>query len=361
MNNEFTPSISIIVCAYNEELLLEKSLNSLINQYYPKEKYEIVIIDDDSKDKTAEISKFFVNEYSQSHNIKYKKIKHGGLSVARNKGIIETKFDLIAFIDGDAIADKNWLKNIVVPFKDKSIGIVGGLVENLNVESSFAKFIHDLHYKQEIPNNKYRLSDIIGTNMAYRRDVFKEKGGFYTIFDRRGDESTINKIISQDWKYSIVPSAIVFHERPTTRDWLKMRYQNGFYGFFSNKVVFQKINHKKVKYNLYRFPQLLSKVFNLLLIPTLVLCSMLSNYLTCSLFVISLSVFLRRYIYNRVIINTIRKLREENKYKWSKVIYGIFIIIEGYQYSDIGWIAGYIKGFSISSFNNDLDNKNNIK
>ena len=110
--------LSVIVCCYKGEETIEKCLDSLCNQSYNKKNYEVVIIDDDSIDNSAERIKTFIGGRENGFpKIKYFKKLNEGLSVARNFGIENSSSELISFIDEDAKADKNFVKNVIKSFK----------------------------------------------------------------------------------------------------------------------------------------------------------------------------------------------------------------------------------------------------
>ena len=80
--------VSVIVCAYNGSSIIEQCLNGLMQQTYPSNKFEIIIIDDGSSDNTYEVVSNFINKNKGFETfIELNSIKHGGLSIARNSGI----------------------------------------------------------------------------------------------------------------------------------------------------------------------------------------------------------------------------------------------------------------------------------
>ena len=98
MDHDF---ISIIVPAHNEERYLSQCLASLIDQDYPSEKYEIILVNNNSTDGTEKIAKSFkVITFDQ---------KTGPVGAVRNAGAASAKGSILAFIDADCIAPKNWL------------------------------------------------------------------------------------------------------------------------------------------------------------------------------------------------------------------------------------------------------------
>ena len=119
------PEISVAVCTYNRADVLPKCLESLINQTTDKELFEVLIIDNNSTDDTKRIALDFCGKNT---NFKYIFEEKQGLSHARNRAIDEAKGTYIAYIDDDAIADKEWVKNILDAIKtDSSMVAFGGL------------------------------------------------------------------------------------------------------------------------------------------------------------------------------------------------------------------------------------------
>ncbi|MCS4174788.1 glycosyltransferase [Salinibacter ruber] len=217
--------ISVVVCAYNEERLLEDCLQSLINQNYPADAYEIIIVDDASTDRTPDIAKSFVQSIdSEDAHIRYVRIEDGGLSRARNVGIRAAENEVIAFIDGDAVAEPDWLANLAEAFAD-GVDYVGGRIEVLNRESKIARLAQATRHKQIFEEDVMR-NHHIGCNMAYRREVFEEVGGFNDNLISRGDEVSLRDRIPNRFRFQPVPEAVVYHERPERiRDWIKTEWE----------------------------------------------------------------------------------------------------------------------------------------
>ncbi len=99
--------ISVVIIAYNSEKTIYKCLFSLSKQNFPKEDYEIVLVNDHSTDKTYKIAKQFKNVriINQIENIH-------GISNARNTGIKNAEAPIIAFTDSDCIVPRNWLSKL---------------------------------------------------------------------------------------------------------------------------------------------------------------------------------------------------------------------------------------------------------
>jgi hypothetical protein len=110
------PGITVIVCSYNGATTIRETLNSLENLDYPD--YQVIIVDDGSTDETAVISSEYDFELIRTEN--------RGLSHARNTGLRQAKSEIVAYIDDDAFADRDWLKFLAVMFQSTGFAAVGG-------------------------------------------------------------------------------------------------------------------------------------------------------------------------------------------------------------------------------------------
>ncbi len=213
MTSSSQPVISVIVCAFNEESLLESCLRGLVEQTYPPDRYEVIVIDDESADRTPIIAEEFISSLSSDAvRVKLLRIGHGGLSVARNAGIRTSNGEVVAFVDGDAIPDPKWLEELVKPFM-QGADYVGGRIDLLNTNSPVARFLQRTRHRQFF-GPKIFNDCFIGCNMAYRREVLNAEVGFIENFDARGDEVNLRERIQDRFKYLPAPSAVVLHERP---------------------------------------------------------------------------------------------------------------------------------------------------
>lgn len=106
--------ISIIIPVYNEQKLIKKCLDALINQNYPKGNYEVIVVNDGSTDDTLEVIKRKQKE-AKEKNVEMRTVnlgKNQGRAIARETGAKNAKYNNLLFIDSRCIADKNVLKNI---------------------------------------------------------------------------------------------------------------------------------------------------------------------------------------------------------------------------------------------------------
>jgi glycosyltransferase involved in cell wall biosynthesis len=105
-------NFSIVIPLFNKSKYIIKSLDSIRNQLY--DKYEVIVVDDGSTDNSQEIVVQWINSLSELEKENYKIIsqKNSGVSVARNTGISNAKYDYIALLDGDDYWEKNHLSQL---------------------------------------------------------------------------------------------------------------------------------------------------------------------------------------------------------------------------------------------------------
>jgi len=207
------PFVSVIICVFNGERLIKKCLERMLAQTYPVDRFEVIIVDDDSNDNTFSIVSEFINELSvNSINMRLIRIAHGGLSVARNSGIRVSKGEIVAFIDQDAISEPTWIEEIVKPFHGGA-GYVGGRINLLNDDSWVAKFLQHTRNRQFFGPDIFS-DNFVGCNMAFSREALNYAGGFHETFILRGDETVLRMRLCHRFDYAPAPEAIVWHKRP---------------------------------------------------------------------------------------------------------------------------------------------------
>lgn len=218
--------ISIIIPTYNAEKTIAQTSEYLLKQNYPKNQYEIIVVDDESTDDTIEIVKKF-------KKVKIFKQTHKGPASARNLGAKHSKGNIFLFTDQDCIPDKNWIKYMVEPFKNPEIVGVQGTYKTLNKESLIARFAgYEIEQRHE-RMKKQKYIDFIGTfSAAYRKNIFLKLGGFDTCFKTAsGEDPELSfKISKAGYKMVFQPKAIVHHRHPDTLfKFLKQKFLHGYW------------------------------------------------------------------------------------------------------------------------------------
>lgn len=222
----YLPSVSVVVPVYNAQGTIEECINSLLNLDYPKDKIELVFVNNASTDETLGI----LRRYSPRIKFYYEGKK--GAAAARNKGILNTSAEVIAFTDSDCKVDKNWLKNIVSPLQDVGIGAVGGRILSKRPCNKIEKFGEKIH-DHEKAINEFKPPYVITMNWASRRSVLMDAGLFDERFIRGQDVDLARKINRAGYRFFYQPEAVIYHSNERTFSGL---FSEGYlHGFWSVK------------------------------------------------------------------------------------------------------------------------------
>ncbi|WP_333594455.1 glycosyltransferase [Anaerospora hongkongensis] len=140
IDKDFTPGVTIIIPCFNEEEWIQKTIAGCINQDYPIDKLEVIVVDDCSDDQSfAKITEFVealkVQEkrYDIENRLHYiKQEQNAGKREALARGAVMARHDLIVFVDSDSFLDPFAIRNLVQPFKDTKMGGVSGRTDVAN-------------------------------------------------------------------------------------------------------------------------------------------------------------------------------------------------------------------------------------
>jgi GT2 family glycosyltransferase len=203
------PKVTVVVCAYNAESTMAACLESLRDLRYRA--YEVVVVDDGSTDRTGRIA----DEYDDFHVIHQ---ENKGLSAARNVGIAASTGDIIAFTDSDCVVDPDWLHYLVATFLASGQAAVGGPNLPPPEDSLVASCVAaspggPLH----VLLNDEEAEHIPGCNMAFRREVLEEIGGFDPLYRAAGDDVDVCWRLQEcGYRIAFSPAAMVWHFRRNT-------------------------------------------------------------------------------------------------------------------------------------------------
>ncbi len=166
------PIISVIIPTHNSDLTIERCLHSLVSQTYPREKFEIIVVDDGSTDNSIEKAK-------KAGADQVIAVEHSGASTARIVGIKQSKGKFISCIDSDCEATDGWLKTIENEL-GKIKAITGPIENGIENPISWAEYL--LEYSEF---NSYKLRSAVrflpAGNQAFHRDVYDIAGGFQEV------------------------------------------------------------------------------------------------------------------------------------------------------------------------------------
>lgn len=208
---ENSPFVSIIVPVYNGEATIRECIESLLRQSYSVDRYEIIVVDNGSKDGTADIVKGFSMHYLEEKAIRTS-------YAARNRGIKEAKGQILAFIDSDCVASPDWLVNGIEGFKDTNIGCVAGGIKGYEPQNYVEEYLCKKNaISQEEKTTDLPFPHVKTANAFYIKDVFTKIGLFEDRWISGGDaDLSLRMQLETGYKIKFSPQATVFHKHRST-------------------------------------------------------------------------------------------------------------------------------------------------
>ncbi|MFH1006723.1 MAG: glycosyltransferase [Candidatus Latescibacterota bacterium] len=230
------PSVSVIVAARDEQAHIGKCLSDLTAQTYPKDRYEVVVVDDRSGDRTGEIVRAFAREYPQ---VRFVRVDQCPVGVSPKKhavkcGIEAGGGEIILSTDADSAMGPRWIEGMVRMFEPE-VGLVAGLTEYDMNEGS--RSIWQGLQALDFLSLSFCAAGSIGmgwavgadaNNLAYRRAAFEEVGGFRDVAHLvSGDDDLLVQQIRArtDWKIRFAISRETFVRTVPERTWTGFVHQ----------------------------------------------------------------------------------------------------------------------------------------
>lgn len=183
------PKISAVICTYNRSQLLRGAIESLLNQTLNRSEYEIIVVNNASTDNTSKVVNKFITDF-KDFNIKYIFESEQGLSHARNAGFKNAKTDFVAYIDDDAKADKNWLKEAIKIIDEIKPDIFGGPIYPFYLTEKPEWFLdrYEIRTNGNDPRFLNENEYISGSNIIFKKKVLELLGGFDTNLGMNGEK-----------------------------------------------------------------------------------------------------------------------------------------------------------------------------
>jgi cellulose synthase/poly-beta-1,6-N-acetylglucosamine synthase-like glycosyltransferase len=177
--SEQLPFASVIVPVRDGESTIADCLDAILATDYPADRREILVIDNGSSDGTAAMI--------QARPVRYLREGRRGVSNARNRGIAESRGEILAFVDADCQVEPQWLTELVRPFEDPEVGSVAGDLRHTPpttpAERQAARMLGNWQRFAFASNPAYPIT----ANAAYRRDVLERIGPFDPHMTRAQD------------------------------------------------------------------------------------------------------------------------------------------------------------------------------
>ena len=191
--------VSVIIPALNEEAFIGSCLQSLRSQTFKD--YEIIVIDGGSTDRTVEIASSLADRVVLAPGSK--------IGESRLIGVNEAQGEIIVSTDADTIHPPFWLEKLVRHFDDPRVVAVGGAIYPLNPSKTTLAYTAGLNTVANV------LHWFVGSNMAFRKDVFERSGGYPLLI--KGEDWSLSARLAKYGKTIYDPEAYVWTDVPINR------------------------------------------------------------------------------------------------------------------------------------------------
>lgn len=212
-DEDFTPPVSIIVPAYNEEKMIESAVRSLAASDYPE--LEVIVVDDGSTDATAELV-----EAMGLESVQVIRQPNAGKPVALNTGVAAARHELLVMVDADTIFEPGTMRRLVQPFRDPGVGAAAGNTKVGNRHGLLGRWQHiDYVTGFNLDRRLYEMlrcmPTVPGAIGAFRREALREVGGLSSATLAEDTDLTI-AIGRLGWHVVYVEDARAYTEAPPT-------------------------------------------------------------------------------------------------------------------------------------------------
>jgi glycosyltransferase involved in cell wall biosynthesis len=221
---EYRYKVSAVICSYNRARFIIEAVESIFNQDYDKNRYEVVVVDNNSSDNTLQLLQDYKDAHPDYH-FRFVTEPNQGVAFARNRCAREAQGELVAYLDDDSKAQPGWL-SFISDFFDRypdAYSVGGRIIPYFltSIPDWYSKYFFGLvgrfdqgdHTKQ-LTGQRYPC----GANMAFRKKVFDEVGYFNTALGRSGKGLLANeekeiymRILAYGKKVYYLPNVEVLH------------------------------------------------------------------------------------------------------------------------------------------------------
>ena len=287
------PIISIVIPAYNEEKNIITTLTSLMKLTYPKNRLEIIVVNDGSKDNTKNLVEEFIVK-NKGFNIKLINKKNEGKGSALNAGLAISKGKFFICLDADSIVAKDALQKILPHFTSESIAVVLPLLKvekpkNMWQKMQWLEYIVNMFYKKLMSRlNCVHVAP--GPFSVYRKHILKKVGGFDENNLTEDLEITL-RLQSKNYRIVQLLDAEVFTIAPKTFKELYKQRNRWYKGSIINAFKYKSMMFNR-KYG----------DFGIIQMPTIIISGIVAIILVSSLIYYGLKPYVKA-IYNSIFID----------------------------------------------------------
>jgi len=198
--------VSVIIPVYNDPDGLKRCLEAVLDQDYPLDEYEVIVVDNNSDDNTSEIARKYSVQLLFETKIQ-------SSYAARNRGIKSARGEIIAFTDSDCIPHENWLKNGTNGIKEEEYDMVGGKISFLpmNPSERSVSEVYDSIMNLQMERSVQESNSALTANLFVKKSIFQDVGKFSNRYISGGDSEWTQRATNSGYNLGYAPGATVFH------------------------------------------------------------------------------------------------------------------------------------------------------
>lgn len=230
--------VTVAIPTYNRADFLRQTLAGIVGQHFPRDHFEVLVIDNNSRDHTRSV----VAEFAAAHPApRYIQEPAQGLDHARNRAIAEARGEIVLFGDDDILVRPDWIAQMAVPLiadgEVRRIGAVGGEVIPV-FPDGLPDWVREWHWPLAFRADTGPLEarhSPMGANLAFPKWVFEQLGPFHTALDRAagnyfsgGDSEMIRRVRAAGLQVWFSPAAAVQHQMPASRTTFRYASRHAF-------------------------------------------------------------------------------------------------------------------------------------
>ncbi len=222
---DFTPLVSVVIAAFNEEKVICQTIDSILNNDYPA--FEMIVVDDGSKDRTSQVVE---ESYKQNSRVRLLKKANGGKSSAINYGIQAAKGEIIVALDADTIIAANAISLLVRHFKDETVAAVSGNVKvgnkrNLLTNWQHIEYVTGFNLERRSFAQLNCITVVPGAIGAWRKTAI-EQAGYFKEDTLAEDTDLTLSLLDLGFKIEFEEKAYAYTEAPEDiKSLSKQRYR----------------------------------------------------------------------------------------------------------------------------------------
>jgi len=316
-NLDDLPFVSVIIPLFNEEAYVGLTLKALQEVNYPRDLYEVIVVDNGSTDRSREIASSFDVNLIEEPDLKVGGVRNAGANVAKG--------DIFAFLDSDCLIQKEWISASVERLKTAEVGAVGGN----GMLRPDPTWVETAWVIDNFPI-KSRVNSLGGGSFILTKQLFLQCGGFDPSLNAGEDTKLSKAITERGYQLEFVPSCAIIHLGfPTT---VKA---------FCQRQYWQSSSYGKAKFNL------IDKVFLLTVFTLFCLIACITLFALSSPFSLYL---LLPLLFNSTLLTTNRIFKARSRS--IKLVFLLQIAL-----LDLLYLYSRVSGLAVSLFFDPFNKK----